>query len=333
MTEKHKALGRGLESLLPPRPIPFPGPAGTVPSATPTLSPKPGEEGGAPVGEKGGAPAYVPPTGVPPTLGERGEAVLEIPYDQLDDNPYQTRSQLDVEALEELCSSIEALGVLEPILVRPTADGRYQVIAGERRVKAAHMAGKDMIPAVVRQVSDQQAMLMTVVENLQREDLGIMDQARAFLRLSQEFALTQDDIAERTGKDRSTVANYMRLLKLPEEVQRLVDKGDLSFGHAKVLMTMPGSAASLMADLARRIIQRGFTVRQTEEALAKLMEQRPAARKERIVDPNVREAEDSLRRALGVQVRINDRNGKGRIVLEYKTLEDFDRIVEAVTGK
>ena len=322
MTEKHKALGRGLESLLPPRPIPFPTTPGTAPSAAPTLLPTAGEKGGAPDATAAGT-AVAPP----------GEAVLEIPLELLDDNPYQTRSDLDVEKLEELCESITALGVLEPILVRPTADGRYQVIAGVRRWKASQMAFKETIPAVVRQVSNEQAMLITIVENLQREDLGIMDQARAFLRLSQEFGLTQDDIAERTGKDRSTVANYVRLLKLPEEVQGLVDKGNLSFGHAKVLMTMPGSAASLMADLARRIIKRGLTVRQTEEAVAALMEQRPAARKERIVDPNVREAEDTLRRALGVRVRINDRNGKGKIVLEYRTLEDFDRIVEAVTGK
>ena len=253
--------------------------------------------------------------------------------DLLDENPYQTRSRVDDEQMIELRESIRALGVLEPVLVRPAAGGRYQVIAGERRVKAAFMEGQRTIPAVVRQVSNEQAMLITIVENLQREDLGIMDQARAFLRLSQEFGLTQDDIAERTGKDRSTVANYLRLLKLPEEVQQLVDDGNLSFGHAKVLMTMPGSAAPLMADLARRIIKRELTVRQTEEAVAALMEQRPAARKERIVDPNVRAAEEELRRTLGVGVRINDRNGHGKIVLTYRNLEDFDRIVEAVTGK
>jgi ParB family transcriptional regulator, chromosome partitioning protein len=316
MTEKHKALGRGLESLLPPRPIPFPGTPGTVPSAAPTLSPKPGEEGGAPV------------SGLLP-----GEAVLEIPLDLLDANPYQTRTQLDEHALHELCDSIRALGVLEPILVRPAANGRYQVIAGARRVKASQLADRAEIPAVVRQVSDQQAMLMTVVENLLREDLSILDQARAYLRLSQEFGLTQDDIAERTGKDRSTVANYLRLLKLPEKVQRLVDEGGLSFGHAKVIMTLPGSAASMMEDLAWKINDRGWTVRQTEEFVAKLMEQRPAARKERIVDPNVREAEETLQRALGVRVMINDRNGKGKIVLTYKSLEDFDRIVEAVKGR
>ena len=312
MTEKRKALGRGLESLLPPRPVAHP----IVPVAIPSEVP-------------GTFNADV--TAAATTALLPGEAVLEIPYDQLDDNPYQTRSQLDVEKLEELCSSIQTLGVLEPILVRPTADGRYQVIAGVRRWKAAHMAGKDTIPAVVRQVSDQQAMLMTVVENLQREDLGIMDQARAFLRLSQEFGLTQEEVAERTGKDRSTVANYVRLLKLPEKVQRLVDEGRLSFGHAKVIMTLPASAASMMEDLASKINYRGWTVRQTEEFVAKLMEQRPAAKKERIVDANVREAEQNLQRALGVRVMINDRNGKGKIVLQYKSLEDFDRIVEALT--
>jgi ParB family transcriptional regulator, chromosome partitioning protein len=328
MTEKHKALGRGLESLLPPRPIPFPGTPGTVPSAAPTLSPTSGEKEPALSLSKGGAP-----TAPAATILQPGEAVLEIPLDQLDENPYQTRTQLDERALHELCDSIRALGVLEPILVRPAANGRYQVIAGTRRVKAAQLADRVEIPAVVRQVSNEQAMLMTVVENLLREDLSILDQARAYLRLSQEFGLTQDDIAERTGKDRSTVANYLRLLKLPEEVQQYVDKGNISFGHAKVLMTMPGSAAELVTVLARRIIKRGLTVRQTEEAVAALMEARPAARRERIVDPNVREAEETLRRALGVRVMINDRNGKGKIVLQYRSLEDFDRIVEAVTGK
>jgi ParB family chromosome partitioning protein len=160
-----------------------------------------------------------------------------------------------------------------------------------------------------------------------------MDQARAYMRLSQEFGLTQDDVATRTGKDRSTVANYLRLLKLPGEVQTLIDQGDLSFGHAKVLMTMPPSAASLMAEMAQRIIKRGLTVRQAEEAVTNLIQARPAAKKERIVDPNVRQAEETLRRALGVRVMINDRRGRGKITLQYRTLEDFDRIMEAITGE
>ena len=301
MTEKRNALGRGLESLLPARPF------STVP---PSLSPTAGEKGGAP-----------------------GEVVLEIPLEQLDENPYQTRSQMDDDKLDELCESIIALGVIEPIIVRPTADGRYQVVAGERRWKAAHMADKVTVPAVVRQMSNQQAMEMTIVENLQREDLGIMDQARAYQRLSQEFGLTQDDVATRTGKERSTVANYLRLLKLPEEVQKLLDKGDLSFGHAKVLLAMPPSAASLTTEMARRIVQRGLTVRQAEEAVTNLVQARPAAKKERIVDPNVRQAEETLHRALGVRVIIDDRRGKGKIVLRYGSLEDFDRIMQTITGE
>jgi ParB family transcriptional regulator, chromosome partitioning protein len=297
MTEKRKVLGRGLESLLPPRQH----------SIMPLIP--------------GGG------TATP------GESVQEIPLDHLDSNPYQTRSQLDETALNELCESIMQLGVIEPIIVRPAAEGRYQVVAGERRVKAAYMAEKVKIPAVVRPMSDQQAMEMTIVENLQREDLGVLDQARAYQRLSQEFGLTQDDVATRTGKSRSAVANFLRLLTLPDDVQKLLEKGELTFGHAKVLMTLPGSASSLMVDVARKIASNSLSVRQTETLVTNLIQSRPAAKKERIVDPNVREAEQNLQRALGVRVAITDRNGKGRIVLEYSSLEDFDRIVEAMTRK
>jgi ParB family transcriptional regulator, chromosome partitioning protein len=293
MTEKRKVLGRGLESLLPPRRHPFmpliPG-GGTVTPA---------------------------------------DTVQEIPLDHRDANPYQTRSQLDEKALDELCASIAQLGVIEPIIVRPAANGRYQVVAGERRVKAAYMADKVKIPAVVRQMSDEQAMEMTIVENLQREDLSILDQARAYQRLAQEFGLTQESVATYMGKSRSTIANFLRLLTLPDEVQKLVEKGDLTFGHAKVLMSL--ETPSLMVDVARKVVSNALSVRQTETLVTNLVQPRPTAKKERIVDPNVREAEENLQRALGVRVMINDRNGKGRIVLEYSSLEDFDRIVEAVT--
>ncbi|HEX8811605.1 MAG TPA: ParB/RepB/Spo0J family partition protein, partial [Terracidiphilus sp.] len=264
MTEKRKVLGRGLESLLPPRQLPSVslGPGG---AATP------------------------------------GDLVQEIPLDNLDPNPYQTRTRLDQKALEELCQSIAAVGVIEPIIVRPAANGRYQVVAGERRVKASAMCKKYKIPAIVRQVSDQQAMAMTIIENLLRENVHAMDQARAYQRLSQEFGLTQDEMAMRTGKDRSTIANYMRLLKLPEPVQEMLDKGKLSFGHAKALMAMPPSASDLMVELAQRAVERSLSVRQTEEAVTNLIHARPKAKKERIVDPNVREAEHNLQRALGVR--------------------------------
>src|SRR5271169_4871017 len=221
MTEKHKALGRGLESLLPRRPFT---------TVTPTLSPNTGEKDGAPTDEKGGAAHE---HGGAPV----GEAVQEIPVDLLDGNPYQTRNQMRDDTLDELCESIVAMGVIEPIIVRPAADGRYTIVAGMRRWNASRMAEKDTVPAVVRNMSNQQAMEMTIVENLQREDLGVLDQARAYQRLSQEFGLTQDDVATRTGKSRSAVANFLRLLTLPDDVQKLLEKGELTFGHAKVLMT------------------------------------------------------------------------------------------------
>jgi ParB family transcriptional regulator, chromosome partitioning protein len=321
MTEKRKALGRGLESLLPPRPL------YNVPS---TFSPTTSETGGLP-GTDSSPAAEV--TAATTTALRPGETVQELALAQLDPNPYQIRATMDQAALAELRESIAAMGVIEPIIVRPAANGRYSIVAGERRWKAVRMAHRDTVPAVVRNMSNQQAMEMTIVENLQREDLGIMDQARAYHRLASEFGLTQDDVAERTGKERSTVANYLRLLKLPDEVQGLIDKGDLSFGHAKVLMTMPPSAAALMAEMAQRIIKRGLTVRQTEEAVTNLVQARPAAKKERIVDPNVRQAEETLRRALGVRVMINDKRGRGKITLQYRSLEDFDRIMEAITGE
>ena len=330
MTEKRKVLGRGLESLLPPRPFSH------VP---PTLSPKPGEPSGAPASEQGDAPragdhgadAAAAGAAVAQTALLPGESVQELALVQLDPNPYQTRATMDEAALAELRESIAAMGVIEPIIVRPNAEaeGRYQVIAGARRVQASTLCGKEKIPAIVRQVSNQQAMVMTLVENLQREDLNQIDQARSYQRLSQEFGLTQEEVAKYTGKERSSIANYMRLLRLPEEVQKLLAKDILTMGHAKVLLTISESAPEIIVRAAVKAI--GLTVRQTEALVADLTQIQPKAKKERIVDPNVREAEQTLQRALGVRVMINDRKGKGRIVLQYKSLEDFDRIVEAVT--
>src|SRR5690348_5815644 len=157
----------------------------------------------------------------------------EIPLDQIDPNPFQTRSQVNEEQLAELAASITANGVVQPVLVRPQPGGRFQLIAGERRWRASRLAGKTTIPAILRQVSDEQAMEITIVENLQRADLNPMEQARAFERLSREFHMTQEQMAQRTGKDRATVANFLRLLKLPSSVQRRVETAELSFGHAR----------------------------------------------------------------------------------------------------
>jgi ParB family chromosome partitioning protein len=296
-TDKRKVLGRGLETLLPARQVPH------------------------------------APVAVAAAPRAEGDEVHHIPLTELDRNPYQTRTaSLDPDALGELAASIKAVGVVQPIVVRPVAGGRYQVIAGERRCEASRSIGLPTIPALVRQVSNVQAMEMTIIENLQREDLNAIEQAHAFERLSREFGLTQDQMSLRTGKERSTISNFMRLLKLPLYVQGLMERNEISFGHAKAMM--PLDSPELVDRVAHRIVDHGLSVRQTEEAVAHLVEPLvPKAPKQRIVDPNVREAENSLQQALGVRVTIDDRKGKGKILIEYSTLEDFDRIIEALGGK
>src|SRR5215831_13553622 len=197
--DKRKALGRGLESLLPTRPLNQPI---TMPAA------------------------------------QGAGSTQEIPVDNIDPNPYQTRRRINETALQELTESIRASGVVQPVVLRPIANGRYQLVAGERRWHASKRAGKTTIPAVVRQISNEQAMEITIIENLQREDLNPVEQARAFERLSREFGLTQEQIAARTGKDRASIANFIRLLKLPDLVQEALETGAISFGHGKVLASL-----------------------------------------------------------------------------------------------
>ena len=294
LTDKRKVLGRGLDSLLPAA-------RATAPAAAATPSPHP------------------------------GDIVRDLPLDHIERNPYQTRTHWDEAALNELAASIKVSGVLQPVTVRPHGD-RWQLITGERRWRASQLAGKTTVPAIVRQVSNEQAMEMTIIENLQREDLNPMEQARAYERLSQEFSLTQEQMAQRTGKDRSSVANFLRLLKLPPEVQAMVETSKLSFGHAKALMPLDSSEA--MNRLAQRVVTLSMSVRQTEGAVANLLN--PPEKKEtpeRMVDPNVREVEREMERSLGVRVQIADRKGRGKIVIEYKSLEDFDRVVEMLQRK
>ncbi|HZD08533.1 MAG TPA: ParB/RepB/Spo0J family partition protein [Candidatus Limnocylindrales bacterium] len=296
INDKRKALGRGLDSLLPSRP---------------TMS----------------------PIAMP---AQATASAQEIPIDSIDPNPYQTRRRINEAALEELAESIRTSGVVQPVVLRPTANGRFQLVAGERRWHASRRAGKTTIPAVVRQISNEQAMEITIIENLQREDLNPMEQARAFERLSREFTLTQEQIASRTGKDRASIANFIRLLKLPDDVQNSLEAGALSFGHGKVLLALAGFPEHLER-AAREIMAKQLSVRQTEELVARLLNPQVAEQKQEKpavpVDPNVREAQRSLESSLGIKVEIHDRKGKGKIILKYGSLEDFDRIVEALATK
>jgi ParB family chromosome partitioning protein len=292
-TDKRKVLGRGLETLLPTRPA-----------------------------SHGPAPVAV-------AAKAEGDEILHVPLEQLDHNPYQTRTAtLDPVALEELAASIKSVGVLQPIVVRSAPGGRYQVIAGERRWQASRIAGLTTIPALARQVSNEQAMEMTIIENLQREDLNPMEQARAYERLGREFGLTQEQMSLRTGAERSSIANFLRLLKLPSPVQTMLEKEQISLGHAKALMALPSPGE--IERVAGKIVEDGLSVRQTEDTVTVLTHPHPKVVKERVVDPNVREAENEIQRALGVRVTITDRHGRGKILLEYSSLEDFDRILAAL---
>jgi ParB family chromosome partitioning protein len=296
---KRRALGKGLESLLPGR-------SGfTPPPAT--------------------AAAPVPDEGKP----------REIPVDQIERNPFQTRATVDETGLKELSASIAASGVVQPVLVRPLADNRFQLIAGERRWLASKLAGKTTVPAILRHVSDEQAMEITIVENLQRTDLNPMEQARAYDRLAHHFKMTQEQMAVRTGKDRASVANFLRLLRLPLEVQQKVESGSLSFGHARTLLSLESPDAILKA--AQKVTALSMSVRQTESYVQGLLNPEKTGKGEQkekpTVDPNVREARDLLQRALGLKVSIEDKNGRGRVIIEYSRLEDFDALLEALAGK
>jgi ParB family transcriptional regulator, chromosome partitioning protein len=369
LAEKRRALGRGLESLLPgPRVVTLP--------AVPTL-PQSARKDGAPVpassqfpvpssqgpdsslsssllsssGVDGGqAGAPIAPLGdglvVAGTVDELqavasgrtadGETVFLLTIDQIDHNPYQTRKEFDQELLAELADSILVQGVLQPIVVRPGTEGRFILILGERRLRASKMAGKTTIPVIVRRVSEQQAAEMTLVENLQRQDLDCLEQAAAFANLSTEFKLTQEEIGKRVGVSREQVSNYLRLLKLPIDVITAMRKGFLTYSQARVLLSLHDDTQ--ISKVAQMAIRQQMSVARLEDVVLDINVPvgRPEERKHsgaRWVDPNVRAAQRSLETVLGMRVRIRDRKGKGKITIEYGTLEDFDRVVRMLKGK
>jgi len=308
--EKRKALGRGLESLL-PRTSSLG--SSVIPPHVPAISHPAG------------------PTIVPAAKPATHDGMREVPLGIIERNPYQTRQHLDEAALAELIASIKSSGVVQPIVLRPISAGRYQLVAGQRRWEASKRAGKTSIPAVVRELSDQQAMELTIIENIQRQDLNTMEQARAFERLGREFGLTQENMAQRTGIDRTTVSNFVRLLKLPVDVQALIEQDKISFGHAKVLLSLDSPEA--MLKLGTRVAEEQISVRALEQMVFAIQHPVEKQVQERQLDPNVRQAQMEMERSLGVRVQIKDRNGRGKIVIEYKSLEDFDRVVEMLGKK
>ena len=256
------------------------------------------------------------------------EGLVQVDIDLIDPSPYQPRTRFVESALDELARSIQSSGIVQPIVVRPTGS-RYQLIAGERRWRAAQRASLQHIPVIVRDVPDEIALEMTLVENLQREDLNPIEQARAFQRLGDEFGLTQEEVAERTGKDRATVANSMRLLRLEDPIQDLLEEGRISAGHGRALLGIEDAKARL--DLSRRIARGGLTVRQVERMASRGTRHR-AATVRAPLDPNTRAALEELQRKYGTRVEIRAiRPGHpGQLAFEYYDAGDLARLYDTL---
>jgi len=250
---------------------------------------------------------------------------LELDVDLLEPNRYQPRQLFSEAKLEELAQSIKTHGIVQPIVARRQGD-RYQIVAGERRWRAAQRAGLIKVPVLVKVISDERVLEASLIENIQRENLNPIEEAKAYQRLSHEFRLTQEDLAERTGKDRSTVSNFLRLLKLPEDIQGLVLEERLSMGHARALLAL--EIAADQRALAEKCLQHDWSVRQLEKMIAHLRPGKSPQEAQKRVDPNVKAAVEKLERALGTKVRIVEKRKKGQIEIEYYSQEELQRLYE-----
>lgn len=288
-----RALGRGLAALLPSRP---PGPEA----------------------------AAAPPAAEP------DNSLKQIPIDQIEPNPLQPRTVFQPEKLQELAGSIQVSGIIQPLIVQRKGE-RFQLIAGERRWRAAQLAGLTEVPVVVREMADQHLLELALVENIQREDLNPIETAQALERLGRELSLSHEEIGRRTGKERATITNLLRLLKLPSAVQLLVAEQRLSMGHARAILGLP--TAELQQQVAERVVAEGLSVRQVEK-LVQIMSRpaEPAApAEEKTLDPNIRAAMQEMEHSLGTRVRIVEKNNEtGKIEIEYYSQDDLDRIYRLI---
>jgi len=261
-------------------------------------------------------------------MGGEDSAFKELPVDLIQSGKYQPRREIEPESLRELADSIIAQGLMQPIVVRPISDQKYEIIAGERRWRATQLAGLDVIPAVIRDVSDQAAIAMALIENIQREDLNPIEEAASLQRLQREFELTQQEVATAVGKSRSTVANMLRLMTLQEDVRRLLEHGDLEMGHARALLGLEGSDQS---QAARTVVGKGLTVRQTEALVRNWSAKKTQPASDASVDPNIRHLQDDLSQRLGAKVKIqHSAKGKGKLVLHYNSLDELDGILSHI---
>ena len=248
-----------------------------------------------------------------------------LPLDLIQRGKYQPRRDMDPEALEELAQSIQAQGVMQPIVVRPIGNNRYEIIAGERRWRASQQAGLEKIPAMVREVPDEAAIAMALIENIQREDLNPIEEAVALQRLQQEFQLTQQQVADAVGKSRVTISNLLRLIALPEEIKTLLAHGDLEMGHARALLGLP---AERQVEGARHVVARGLTVRQTEALVRQWLNEKERPASEERSDPDIERLEQRLAERLGSPVQIrHGQKGKGQLIIRYSSLDELQGVL------
>lgn len=295
MATKKRGLGRGLSSLISPAPVPV-----AAAQAEPTIA------------------------------GDASGNVLRyLSLDALQPGQYQPRRDMGAEALEELAASIRSQGIIEPIVVRPLTSNRFEIIAGERRWRAAALAELTEVPVMVRAATDEEAIALALIENIQREDLNPIEEAVALQRLQQEFALTQQQVADMVGKKRATVTNLMRLLKLAPGARQRLETGDLEMGHARALLAVP---EPLQEQLAQEVVEHQWSVRQTEQRVRQCLAE-PAANKASTArpDPNIRLLEETLGQQIGAPVSIQHKaSGKGSLVIRYGSLDELDGILKHI---
>jgi len=296
MASKRKGLGRGLDALL---------------SGSNTQAPK------------------VPPStdGAEATakVTDTGETLKHVPVDLIQRGKYQPRRDMVPDALEELAESIKAQGVMQPIVIRPISAEKYEIIAGERRWRATQMAGLDQIPAVIRDVSDEAAIAMALIENIQREDLNPIEEAVALKRLQDEFDLTHQQVAEAVGKSRTAVTNLLRLIALDGEVKKLLEHGDIEMGHARAVLSLEPYQQKQVAE---QIVAKGLSVRQTEAQVRRLQEEKKAVPDQVASNPDLEKLETGLSEKIGVPVMVqHTAKGKGKLVLKYNNLDELDGIL------
>ncbi len=259
-----------------------------------------------------------------PSVQPAGGGAIELRTRDVLPNPFQPRHSMNDEALDELVESVRVHGVIQPVMVRRIGRG-YELVMGARRLRAAAAAGLDTVPAIVRDVTDEEMLCLALVENVQREDLNPVDKAKAYKRLMEEFGLTQEKLAERVGQNRATIANTVRLLGLPQSVQVVLARGDISTGHAKALLALESSRQQ--EELCRRIVKQGLSVRATEKAVERILHGARQRQRKHVRDVHVEAVEEELRGVFGTRVNVVYGKGKGRIEIEYFSDDELERIL------